>query len=101
MTIFRQPALTAEQLRTIASEAVADVTRQKITTSKSTVVFTFHPEKMFRSEPNSSRSAIMAGRAFNPPAPLAINQQLAGFVPSLEEARGYFKEAFNNVRKGR
>lgn len=34
MTTRRMPTLTAEQLRNIASEAVADVARQKITTSK-------------------------------------------------------------------
>ncbi len=101
MTTFRTPALTAEQLSTIASDAVAEVARLKITTSKGAVVFTLHPETMFRPEPKTSRLAIMAGKRFHYPDSSAINQPLADPVLSLEDARRYFKEAFNNVRKGR
>lgn len=101
MTTFPTSALTAEQLSTIASDAVAEVARQKITTSKGAGVFTLDPEKMLRPEPKAGGLAIMAGKRFNYPDSSVMNQQLAGSVLSLEEARRYFKEAFNKVRKGR
>jgi len=101
MTTYRMPVLTAEQLRTIASEALADVARLKITTSKSAVGFTYNTQGMYPVESTANRSApsIVARKIPINPNGSGIQTSLAGSVLSHAEARGYFKEAFNKVRK--
>lgn len=101
MTTYRMPALTAEQLRTIASEALADVARLKITTSKSAVGLTSNTQGMHPVESKANRpapSTIVRKTRINPNAS-GIQMSLAGSVLSHAEARGYFKEAFNKARK--
>jgi len=101
MTTYRMPALTAEQLRTIASEALADVARLKITTSKSVVGFTHNTQGMHPVESKAKEPAIstVARKTLIKPNASGIHMSLAGPVLSQAEARGYFKEAFNKVRK--
>ncbi|MEW5290706.1 hypothetical protein ABW286_16220 [Erwinia papayae] len=98
MTTNRMPTLTAEQLRTIANEAVADVARQKITTSKSA-------ENAQRTSPVESKDkgaalGTVARKTLHNPNASEIQKSFAGTVLSQAEAKGYFKEAFNKVRKG-
>ncbi|HBZ7245039.1 TPA: hypothetical protein MM005_004448 [Klebsiella pneumoniae] len=102
MTTHRMPTLTAEQLRAIASEAVADVARQKITTSKSSVGITHNLHKMSPVESNKKGAAVsrLARKTLSNPNASAVQKSLAGSVLSQAEAKGYFKEAFNKVRKG-
>ena len=102
MTTRRMPTLTAEQLRTIASEVAADVARQKITTSKSAVGFSHSPQRMSPVESKGKGAAIstVARKTLNNPRASGIQKSLAGSVLSQAEAKGYFKEAFNKVRKG-
>lgn len=101
MTTYRMPALTAEQLRTIAREALADVAHLKITTSKSAVGFTHHTQSMYPVVSKARESAIGTvthKTLINSKTP-EIQMPLAGSVLSLAEGRHYFKEAFNKVRK--
>lgn len=101
MSTHRMPTLTAEQLRTIASEAVADVARQKITTSKN-AVGTHNTQRMNPAESKAKGAEIgtVARKTLNNPNASGIQKSLAGSVLSQAEAKGYFKEAFNKVRKG-
>lgn len=102
MTTNRMPTLTAEQLRTIASEAVADVARQKITTSKSAEGFTYNTQRMsaVESKARGATFSMVARKTLDNPNASGIQKSLAGSVLSQAEAKGYFKEAFNKVRKG-
>ncbi len=102
MTAYRMPTLTAEQRRTIASEAVADVARQKITTSKSALGSTHNPQRMcpVESKAKGTANSTVARKTLNNPTASGIQKSLTGSVLSQAEAKGYFKEAFNKVRKG-
>ena len=99
------PALTAEEIRSIANKAVADVTRQKITTTKTTqsmrVVNTKGSGKLDRmavaKEPRIGQLA--KGTSSNPNSS-GIQKSLAGSALSQTAGRGFFKDAFNKARKG-
>jgi hypothetical protein len=95
------PALTAEQIRIIASEALADVAQLKITTSKSGEGFTYRTRRMYPVVSTTKGPTIgtIARKTLINSKASGIQMPLAGSVLSLAEARDYFKEAFNKVRK--
>lgn len=99
MTIPDMLILTAEQIRTIAREAVADVRRQKITTSKRAMGYSHSSQNREPVESQGKEAAFTQKVLDNSSISNLHNAPPDSFI-SLEEAKGCFKEAFNKVRKG-
>lgn len=99
MTIPDMLILTAEQIRTIAREAVADVRRQKITTSKRAMGYSHSSQNREPVESQGKEAAFTQKVLDNSSISNLHNAPPDSFI-SLEEAKGCFKEAFNTVRKG-
>lgn len=99
MTTYRMPALTAEEIRSIGEKAVADVARQKITTTK---VETSGALKSQENRHAKSRKAVhhKVTNGLVSPGASRVQKSLAGSVLSQSEGRNFFKEAFNKARKG-
>ncbi|HFR4565504.1 hypothetical protein SPG90_12390 [Enterobacter sp. D2] len=121
MTTYRMPALTAEEIRSIGEKAVADVARQKITTTKVETSGALKSQENRHAKgrkavhhkvtnglvsPGASRvqkslagSALSQSEGRNTRAS-GVQKSLAGSVLSQSEGRNFFKEAFNKARKG-
>lgn len=99
MTIPDMLSLTAEQIRTIAREAVADVRLQKITTSKRAMGYSHSSQNREPVESQGKEAAFTQKVLDNSSISNLHNAPPDSFI-SLEEAKGCFKEAFNTVRKG-
>ncbi|HAH0924608.1 TPA: hypothetical protein HHG61_003461 [Escherichia coli] len=99
MTTYRMPALTAEEIRSIGEKAVADVARQKITTTK---VETSGALKSQENRHAKGRKAVhhKVTNGLVSPGASRVQKSLAGSVLSQSEGRNFFKEAFNKARKG-
>lgn len=101
MTTYRTPCLTPAEIRKIGNQAVADVAREKITTSKTGTIVA---NKAGRSISSPATKGEMvkskASQVLNNPNASAIQKSLAGSVLSQAQGRGYFKDAFNKARKG-
>lgn len=100
MSTFTMSALTAEEIRSIANKAVADVTRQKITTTKVTRSASM---KIVKTSGNKRRIAKAKGSAVVTQSGSNMSgtqKSLAGSGLSQSAGRGFFKDAFNKARKG-
>ena len=102
MTIPDMLSLTAEQIRTIAREAVADVRRQKITTSKRAMGYSHSSQNREPVESQGKEAAFTAvtQKVLDNSSISNLHNAPPDSFISLEEAKGCFKEAFNKVRKG-
>lgn len=102
MTIPDMLSLTAEQIRTIAREAVADVRLQKITTSKRAMGYSHRSQNVgsFESQCKEAEFAGVTQKALDNSSISNLHNAPPDSFISLEEAKGCFKEAFNKVRKG-
>lgn len=97
MSTYRIPALTAAEIRSIADKAVADVTRQKITTTRPGQ--TDVAKGMSPSE-RSAQNGALASQTVKNSQSNALQKSLSASVLSQSAGRRYFKEAFNKARKG-
>jgi len=101
MTTYRLPALTAEEIRNIGEKAVADVARQRITTTKVTASGPLKPTRQTVSYAKGGKEAHQAAtKALTNSSATGVQKTLAGSVLSQSEGRSFFKEAFNKARKG-
>ncbi|MDT3249696.1 hypothetical protein QZQ97_02000 [Serratia sp. root2] len=86
MTIYRMPALTAEEIRSIGEKAVADVARQKITTTK---VETSGALKSQENRHAKGRKAVhhKVSNGLVSPGAARVQKSLAGSALSQSEGR--------------
>ncbi|PPC61306.1 hypothetical protein C1Y41_18935 [Pantoea sp. ICBG 1758] len=101
MTTYRMPALTAEEIRSIGEKAVADVARQRITTTKVGKSGAHKPRRHAHRHAKGGKAVIyLATKVLASTSASEVQKALAGSVLSQSEGRDFFKEAFNKARKG-
>lgn len=101
MTTYRMPALTAEEIRSIGEKAVADVARQRITTTKVGTSGALKPKRQAHRHAKGGKAVYhLAAKALTSSGASGVQKSLAGSVLSQSEGRNFFKEAFNKARKG-
>lgn len=101
MTTYRMPALTAEEIRSIGEKAVADVARQRITTTKVGASGPLKPKKQANCHVEDRKAVSRkAAKVLVNPGASEIQKSLAGSVLLQSEGRSFFKDAFNKARKG-
>lgn len=101
MTTYRMPALTTEEIRIIGEKAVADVARQRITTTKVVSAGAVKPKPQAHRHAKGGKADYqLATKVLTSSSASGVRKSLAGSVLSQSEGRNVFKEAFNKARKG-
>jgi len=101
MTTYRMPALTAEEIRSIGEKAVADVTRQRITTTQVGTFAALKPKRQAHRHAKGGKAVYqLATKELTSAGASGVQKLLAGSVLLQSEGRNFFKEAFNKARKG-
>lgn len=101
MTTYRMLALTDEEIRSIGEKAVADVTRQRITTTKAGTSGPLKPKRQAHRHAKGGKAVYqLATKVLTSSGASGVQKSLASSLLSQSEGRDFFKEAFNKARKG-